>query len=124
MLRQDYIDALMELKRRAQLSGRDASSKDIAALTSGYFSDAAQRDLAERSLALKEKVLEQSASQNAAELALRRSTFDDEMALRNWQNVKMMGAADTASRNQMWGNILSGLVNLGGAYYLGGRRVV
>lgn len=123
MLRQDYIDALMELKRKGQLSGRDASSKDIAALTSGYFSDAAQRDLAERSLALKEKALEQSASQSAAELALKKSTFDDDLLLRRWQQANMMGAADTASRNQMWGNILSGLVNIGGAYYLGGRKI-
>ena len=123
MLRQDYIDALMELKRKGQLSGRDASSKDIAALTSGYFSDAAQRDIQERTLALKEKALAQSASQSSAELALKRSTFDDEIALRNWQMTKQMGAADTASRNQMWGNILSGLVNIGGAYYLGGRKI-
>jgi len=124
MLRQDYIDALMELKRKGQLSGRDASSKDIAALTSGYFSDAAQRDIQERTLALKEKALAQSASQSSAELALKRSTFDDSMALQRWQQTNMMGAADTASRNEMFGNILKGLVNIGGMYYLNGRRVM
>jgi hypothetical protein len=124
MIMQDYIDALMELKRKGQLSGRDASSKDIAALTSGYFSDAAQRDIQERTLALKEKALAQQGAQSASELALKKSTFDDSMALQRWQQTNMMGAADTASRNEMFGNILKGLVNIGGMYYLNGRRVM
>ena len=121
---QSFTEALYALKRKSQLTGNPLTQRNINALTSGYFSDAAQRDIQERTLALKEKALAQQGAQSASELALKKSTFDDSMALQRWQQMNMMGAADTASRNEMFGNILKGLVNVGGMYYLNGRRVM
>lgn len=71
----DLASQLMELKRRAALSGRPVSREEMAGAASGYFSDQAKRNLMGKEIALQEQALNQNALQFADQLMQRKAEF-------------------------------------------------
>lgn len=74
----NFIEALMELKRKSKLMGRPPSTREISAVSEGYFSDASSRLARQKQLELQERELSQSKELAEKDLALQRERFEAE----------------------------------------------
>ena len=59
----NFVEALMQAKRRAQLQGRPISQQEVRGITEGFAQNATEANLRERGLGLQEKGLEEQKSQ-------------------------------------------------------------
>ncbi len=90
-----FVEALTELKRKSKLMGRAPSTREISAVSEGYFADAATRLAQQKQLELQERGLTQTKELAEKELGLYRERFEAE---------KEAAAAATArSQRQMIG---------------------
>jgi len=121
----NFTQALMNLKRRAQLTGNPFSTADVQNLQSSYAEGAAERAMAERSEGLAQKSL--TTQENA--LNAQQKNFADtlaqekELAGRSEAQTRelaqsQMEAADAATRKGVYGNLIGTGASLGGAYLL------
>lgn len=75
MPRTDFIQALMELKRKSKLMGRPPSTREVGAVSEGYFADAATRLAQQKQFELQERQLSQTKELAEKELALHKERF-------------------------------------------------
>ena len=98
-------DTLMELKRRAELSGRPISQREAAGAAQGYFSDQANRNFQGKQLALQEQGLNLQSQQFADQLAQRKAEYQAQLA------------AASKARTQGWWNTGAGAGLAGSMLY-------
>ena len=111
-----FVNQLMELKRRAQLTGQQASPKDIEAAASGYFQNQAQKNLAAEELGLEGQRLElarQAQAQGQTQFAQTLAQRQNEMAAQidaanrarkmGWLNTGVGGGLSAGLLYSMWG---------------------
>jgi hypothetical protein len=94
----EYIDMLMEAKRRAQLAGMQFRPAEESAIAKGYFADKASQNMNELSL-------EEQKRQYDASLALQREKFTAEK-----------DAAERARKRDRWNTALKAGSLLGSLY--------
>lgn len=103
----NFAETLMELKRRAQLSGRPLSQREIAAATTGWAESAAERNARQRAL----DISQQNADTTAASLEANKSQFAENLALQKSTTAEQLRLADEASKQGKTGQIISGVGN-------------
>ncbi len=110
----NFVEALSEAKRRAQLQGRPVSEQEVRGITEGFASSQADKGLQEKSLGLQEQSLEASKSQ-----------FAENLAQRKYETEKQIEAADKARTAEKYKAIGTGVGTAAGAVggFLGAGQI-
>jgi hypothetical protein len=107
----NFSDALMEARRKAQLTGRPLSQQEVASAASGYAMTAAERAAQQKQLDIAQQQADTSkASQEvqAQAQAAQEEQFAQELAARNEQFAAQMGLSQSQfeeSQNQFAANL-------------------
>lgn len=78
MPRTDFIEALSELKRKSKLMGRPPSTREVSAVSEGYFAGASERLARQKQFELQERELSQSKELAEKQLGLQRERLEAE----------------------------------------------
>ena len=78
MATENFVEALTELKRKSKLMGRPPSTREVSAVSEGYFADASTRLAQQKQLELNERELSQNKELAEKQLALQGEQFKAE----------------------------------------------
>jgi hypothetical protein len=78
MPRTTFVEALTELKRKSKLMGRPPSTREVAAVSEGYFADASSRLARQKQLELQERGLTQTRELTEQQLGLQKERLEAE----------------------------------------------
>jgi uncharacterized protein (UPF0305 family) len=88
-----FVNDLMELKRKADLTGRPVSQREVAGASEGYFRDMANRNYQSRQLSLAEQQQKQNQANFTASLLQRQSEMAAQMDAA--RKARQMGLLNT-----------------------------
>lgn len=78
MSRTTFVEALTELKRKSKLMGRPPSTREVAAVSEGYFADASSRLARQKQLELQERGLTQTRELTEQQLGIQKERLEAE----------------------------------------------